>query len=283
MKKNIIAYIISFIIIILLFINKDIIGINVSNISIIFINNILSFLLPFYIISKILINYNLPYYIAKLFNNNIYVYIVILSILGGSPNNMIIIKDLLNTNIISIDEANKYVKCSFFTNPLFLYKMLNIVFSIKKTIIIIFCHYISNIIIYLINPIKKNNINKIKTISLNKVLINSIKEASIIMLNIYITIVLFNILISIIPSYFNNFKGLIELTYGINYIIHSNIYYKGLLSIIYVCFGGLSILFQIKEILDNTNIYFNNFIISRFYHIFISLIMYILLCYFFHL
>ena len=293
MKKNILIYILSFTFIILLFINKNLLGPTIINTSIIFIKNFMPYFISLFIISKILINYNFPYYISKLFNNNIYVYIITLSILGGTPNNMIIIKDLLNNNMISINEANKYIKCSFFTNPLFLYSMLIKVFSIKTTIIIILSHYLANIIIYLIKPIKNNSISKINTISFNKCFINSIKELSILIINIYITIIIFNIIISLLPNILNNYKGLIqilfparmlrdkgliELTYGLNYIVNANIYYKDILALIYISFGGISIITQIKEILY-TNINFNNFVISRFYQIIISIIIYILLQY----
>ena len=279
MKKNILIYILSFTFIILLFINTNLLGPTIINTSIIFIKNFMPYFISLFIISKILINYNFPYYISKLFNNNIYVYIITLSILGGTPNNMIILKDLLNNNIISINEANKYIKCSFFTNPLFLYSMLIKVFSIKTTIIIVLSHYLANIIIYLIKPIKNNSISKINTISFNKCFINSIKELSILIINIYITIIIFNIIISLLPNILNNYKGLIELTYGLNYIINTNIYYKDFLALIYISFGGISIIIQIKEILENTNINLNSFIISRFYQIIISIIIYILLQY----
>lgn len=272
MKKNILIFILSFTLIYLLFININELNQVIINTSYLFINNFLPYFISLFIISKILINYNFPYYIAKIFNNNIYIYIVILSILSGTPNNIIIIKDLLNNNIITLKEANKYIKCSFFTNPLFLYSMLIQIFTIKTTLIIILSHYLSNIIIYLIKPIKNNHLNKINTINFNKCLINAIKDLSTLIINIYLIIIIFNILISIIPSILNNYKGLFEITYGLNYIINNNIIYKDILALIYISFGGLSIIIQIKEILDNTNISFNNFIISRFYQIIISII-----------
>ena len=283
MKKNILIYIIILLIIILLFKNTNTLGEQIINISYIFINSLLPYLLSFFIISKILNNYNLPYYISKLFNNNIYIYLIILSILGGTPNNIILLKDLYSNKTINIEDANKYLSCLFFTNPLFLYNILKKIFSIHITITIILSHYLANIIIYIIKHPHNRNINKNITIGIDKCVSNSIKEFSIIIINIYITIILFNILIIIIPSIFNNFKGLIELTYGLNYIINNPLIYKDILSIIYISFGGLSIIIQIKTILDKTSIDFNIFLRSRFYHILISLIIYILIKYCFHL
>lgn len=271
MKKNIIQLLLLTFILILLFINNNTLGNCIISTSYLFINNFFPYFISIYIISKLLINYNLPYYIAKLFNNNIYIYIFTLGIISGTPNNIIIIKDLLNKKIININEANKYIKCSFFTNPLFLYTMLNKIFNIKFTINILISHYLANIIIYLLNPIKNNNIQKIKTIDISSCLINSIKEVSILSINIYITIIIFNILLYILPIP-NYFKGLIEITYGLNYLIITNLKYKDLLSLIYISFGGFSILTQIKEILEDTNINFYDFLISRFYQIIISIL-----------
>ena len=272
MKRNILIFTLSFIIIILLFKNNYILGNTIINTTYLYLNNILPFLLSFFIISKILINYNLPYYIAKLFNNNIYIYILVFSILGGTPNNIILIKDLLNNNTITLKEANIYIKSSYYTNPLFLYNILIKTFNNKITLIILLSHYLSNIIIYLINPIKNNNIKKIDSKSLNKILIKSIKDAKDIFLNIYLIIIIFNIIISILPSIFNNYKGLIELTYGLNYINTINIKYKDILALIYISFSGLSIITQIKEILEDSKINFNNYLISRFYAIILSII-----------
>ena len=273
MKKNYIIIIINIIIIYLLFININTLSITVINTSITFLTKLLPTLLPFFIISKILINYNISYYISKLFNNNIYIYIFIISLISGAPSNAINIKELYQKNIITLNEANKYIKCSFFSNPLFLYTMLSQIFSIKLTILIIITHYIANIIIYLFKPIKTNNNIKKKKKSFNKILIDAIKTSSITILNIYITIILFNIIINILPNYLNNFKGLIEISYGLNYLnnININIIYKLILAIIYISFGGISIIIQVYEVLSETNINISNFIVSRFYQIIISL------------
>ena len=278
--KKIIIFILSIIFIILLFINYNYLSISILNSTNIFLYKLLPSLLPLYIISRILTNYNMAYYISKLFNNNKYIYIFILCLLGGCPNNVIIIKDLLNKNIININEANKYIKCSFFTNPLFLYTMLSNIFSIKDTLLIIVTNYISNIIIYLFNKDKNiNSINKIYEDKLINVLSNSLKDISIILINIYITIIFFNIIIYILPNILNNYKGLIEISYGLNYLskININYVYKIVLSIIYICFGGLSINIQVYEIIKDTKIKYINFLVSRFIHIIINLILFTIL------
>ena len=274
MKKNITIILIFLIITIYLFLYHDLVSITVINTSYIFIKNILPFMLSFYIISNIFINYNLPYYIAKLFNNNLYIFILIISFFIGCPSNIIFIKNLLDKKIISIKEANKYITCTYFINPLFLYSMLSSIFNIKIALFIIINLFISNIIIYLIKPIKSNNISYIKSDNLANTINKSIKDISIVLLNIYITIIIFNILIIFIPSILNNICGLIEITTGLNYLLNNNMnyIYNLLLCIIYISFGGLSLHMQIKSVLIDTNINYNLFLKSRFYQTILMLL-----------
>ena len=283
MKKNIYKVLLIIVITIILFINNNLISDISLNITRLFVGNVLPNLLLMFIVSRLLINYNFPYYVSKLFNNNIYVYIFILSFLSGSPNNVIIIKDLYNKNIINADEANKYIKCSYFTNPLFLYTSLIGILRPRLIYLIIVSQIISNIIIYAYKPINKhNNSIYLSQRTFLDVFINSIKDSALTFLNIYFIILVFNLLIIVIPNKLSFLYGLIELTNGLNNIRYLNIleYNKSLLTIIYVCFGGLSIHMQIKSILDNTNILYINFLKSRFFHIIITIIIYSLLAIF---
>ena len=277
MKRNILITIIFCLFIYLLFTKQSIVSISVINTSKLFLSKVMPTILPFFIISKVLINYNIPYYIGKLFKNNLYGYIYFMGIISGCPNNAIMIQDLLSNNIISIKNANKYIMCSFFSNPLFLYTMLSNIFSIKLTILIIISHYLANLIIYIIEPCKNINITKIKPIKFNILIINSIKKASILFLNIYITIVLFNIIIALLPIFLQPFNGLIELTQGFNYLsqVSLNINIKIILALIYISFGGLSIIFQTLNILSETKIESSLFIKARFYQIIISILIFL--------
>lgn len=274
MKKNIVIYLVSFFFIIITFTNQQLLVSSVCKSSILFITKVLPFFLPMYIISKILINYNFPLYFSKLFNNNIYVYILVISFLSGSPNNAILIKDLLNNNIINSDEANKYIKCSYFQNPLFLYTMLSSIFNNKIAIMIILFQILSNIIIFLINPVYNNKINKHHTIKLSDLIVKTISESINILLYIYLTIVFFNIIISLLPTVLSNFIGILEISSGLNYILllNANIFIKILLTIIYISFGGLAIHLQVKSVIKDTNILYNNFLISRYYQMIILLL-----------
>ena len=271
MKKNIIINFILLFIIYLILKNNILISINILSISYIFIYKILPYFISIFIISKLLINYNFIYYVSKLFNNNIYVYVLLISFISGSPNNIYLIKDLLDKNIFDIKEANKLIMSSGFTNPLFLYSMLSSILNKRLAIMIIVIQVISNIIIYLFNRVKINKVIKINSLSFNEVFINSIKDLSNILINIYIVIIVFNIIISLIPI--NNFIGLIEITKGLDYIKYlDNEFIKVILSTIYISFGGLSIHMQIKSALSGTDINYNNYLLSRIYQVIISLL-----------
>ena len=67
MKKNIVIIISCIIFIYLLFTNYLYLSDTIITSSYLFISKILPSFIPIYIVSKILINYNLPYYISKLF------------------------------------------------------------------------------------------------------------------------------------------------------------------------------------------------------------------------
>ena len=271
MKK----FIINFILIIFIYLilkNNVLISINILSISKIFISRILPYFISMFIISKLLINYNFVYYISKLFNNNIYVYVFLLSFISGNPNNIYIIKDLLNKGIINKIDANKLVKCTSYTNPLFLYSMLSSIFNNKIAIRLIVIQIISNSIIYLFNRVKINKVIKVESKPFNDILLDSIKDGINVLENIYLIIIVFNIIISVMPSYLNYFIGLLEITKGLDYLRYLDSYYiKLILCIIYISFGGLSINMQIKSALKGTDINFLDYLLARLFLIVISI------------
>lgn len=278
MKRNMGFIVILVITLYLLLTNQTIISLNVLETSKLFILKILPTMLPLFVISKLLINYNLPYYIGMLFNNNIYAYIFIMGIINGCPGNMILIKDLLKNGNINLNEANKYVTCSFFCNPLFLYTMLSSYFNLKITLLIILAHYGANLVIYLAKPIKNINITKTRGQSFNIVFMNAIKEAGPIILNIYITIIIFGIIIALLQDKLKCFIGLLELSQGLNYLNQINItlIYKEILALIYISFGGMSIIIQSLNILSETKINSMNFIKARYLQVIISIIIFLI-------
>lgn len=278
MKRNIIIYITMFLMVYFLFTNMEVLRGSVSNSGCLFLNNVLPNILPMFIISKLLINYNLPYYLS-LITHCPYSYIFMSSLLCGSPSSAIIAKDMLDKGIIDTENANVYIMCSFFLNPLFLSSMLGTFLTRKTTILIIMSSYLSNIILYLLLR-KKGHIKIVKTKEERfiKVFIESINASTSVLTMIFMTMVVFNMISILVPKYLETFRGLLEVTGGLNYLKalgQSKV--SIVLSLIYINFGGLCILTQIKEILDGSKIMFSNFLISRFYHIVCSIILYLVL------
>ena len=74
-------------------------------------------------------------------------YIFFMSIISGSPSNAYIISKLVKEGKITKEYGNTCLIFTFFTNPLFLYSILNIIFnSLYMTIKIMIIIYISNFI-----------------------------------------------------------------------------------------------------------------------------------------
>ena len=287
--KNSCMIVLSFIFIFLLFKNPEISKNSVQHSFSLWLNNLMPSLFPMIIINDILINYNFSVIISsifyKLFNRFFKLsyngtYFFLMSLFIGTPANAILLNDLLNTNMIEKNEANKLIYVCYFSNPLFLYNMLSLIFN-NQTIVIklIISHYISNIItLFLIrNKYIPKTSNKFtsKRSSLNKILPKTCQKAMNNMI-IVLGILSFYILVtSYLPSN-SLIKGLFEITTGLNSLMLNQSEYKEILTIIIINFGGLSIFTQIKSILEDTNLNFYNYFKGRLYQIVISIILLII-------
>ena len=288
MKNNYKDYLI--ITISLLFLYFSIINNKLINTSILssvnlWISKVFPSLFPMILINNILIDYNFPYYITKLFKKNgLKYYVLILSLFSGSPSNAIIIKELFQNNTINETDANKLLTYTFFSNPIFLVTMLSLLFELKIVWKIIIISYISNFIISFFFKINPSNIkqskNKKHSIS------NSINKTMYTLIMVLGTIVFYILFSTFIITLFkiNNInslfiKGFLELTQGLNelQIININLFLKQLIALIFITFGGLSIHAQIKSILSDTNLSYKHFLYGRFLSIIISIALLILI------
>lgn len=217
--------------------------------------------------------------------------VFLLSIFSGTPTSTFIIKEALNNNNISINDANKLISYTFFSNPLFLYNILSLSFNKFITFKIIAIHYLSNILIGLlyknkynteVNIINKEN-NNPKNIFL--LLPKSIKKSLDTLLMILGTIIFYMIITNIINECINlNYlteiiiKGFLEITQSLNILpnLEINSIIKEIIAISIISFGGLSIHTQVLSIIDNTSISYKNFLMGRILHVLISLSTYLL-------
>ena len=222
------------------------------------INNCLYSFLPSMFFSIFISNYlslnnlcdYIPRFIINLFRkfniNKKEIEILFLSIISGYPNN---IKLLNNSN----NEYLLYV--SNFINPIFFILTVNNIYlkNIKYSMIILFSHYISNIIMFILftDQYKFNEYidhSKVNN-SYNKTLIITIKTLSIIFSNLLFITLLITLIKVLLP---NNtvFKGiligLLEFTNGIIYISNLSLKMplKSLLILIIISFGSISVFMQ---------------------------------------
>jgi len=200
----------------------------------------------------------------------------------GFPSGSIYIKDLLSKNMININEANHLIMFTNFANPLFIISAIgeNLLNNKKIGIFIFIIHLISGLITgfffknrnkyfdYKTKNIEDNNISFIN------MLINSIYDSFKVLVNMLGIIIFFLMIVSIIDTIFNDnilvliLKGIIEMTTGITLISKAkiNIRLKTSLICFLLSFSGISIHFQTKSIIDNTNISYKKYLIGRIVH-----------------
>ena len=258
------------------------------------INNLFPSLIPFMILSNILINYDFVNEISnilkkimnKLFRvNENCSFAFIMSVLSGTPSNAKYLKDLLNNKLITIKDCQKCLNFCHFTNPIFIigtigYSFLN---DKKLGLIILFSHYISSVLIGLFNKkdkflieknleFKNNNNNFISIIkeSINNTINTLLLILGIITICIIITCIFNNIIY--IPNDFKFLYGLIEITQGLKYLSMSNLNLniKAIISCFIISFGGFCIHLQVFSILDNKKIRYLPYLLSRILHGFLS-------------
>lgn len=270
------------------------------------INNLFPSLIPFMLISNIFIKYDFIYEISNMFekitnkifktNSSIF-YVIIMSMLSGTPSNAKYLNDLYNNKFININDIKKTILFCHFTNPFFILGTIGYMYLNNKKIglIILISHYLSCFIIAILNRNKyklEKIDNKERTI-IKKGFMNNLSES---IYSIYNTLILILgiittclIITTILDNYLNinnNYKyiyGLIEITQGLNYLSTSNfnIYIKSMIATFLISFGGLCIHIQVFSILDNKKIQYLPYFFSRIFHgIISSLITLILANYF---
>lgn len=278
---------------------------SVNNAVNLWLNKIFPSLFIMFVINDLIINtraFNpLFKYISPLFNKVFHTdgnaaEAFFLSIFSGTPTNTFIIKEMLHNQEISLNTANKLISFTFFSNPLFLYNILNLSFNKFITFKIILIHYLTNIGIGLIgrkkepNNIKMNDKSKENISNLFALLPKAISKSLNTMLLILGTLTFYmiitNLFIKIIPLSSTGtiiFKGFLEITQALSIIPNSNIssILKEIMAISIISFGGISIHTQVLALIEGTNISYKEFLKGRIWHVLISanayLFIYILL------
>ena len=286
--KNILILIILLLILIYYLFNNNLIINNVLDYSKLFLTRLFPVSFIFYIIIGLLIDYGIIEFMSNILHintTNLFVYLI--SMLSGFPSGSKYTKDLLNKGIIDLDSANKMIMYSHFPNPLFILSSLNMIIKNKYIIKnILISIILSNLIIMIIfsnkNKFSNNNIysNDFST-NLVKEINNSFKT----MFIIYGTSLFFDLIYSMILKifklkgfYYIIICGLFDLTRGIySTIIISNNYLRGLLILLFISMGGISIHLQTKSILADTGIKYKYFVQGRIIGTILCIIIYFIL------
>lgn len=273
--------------------NKEVANLIIEAVNL-FLKKVFVSLFPMFILNDILINLNIPYYFYLLFNklflkvfktSGLGAYVFIMSLISGTPSNAYILKELVELEKISLEEANHFLTFTYFSNPLFLSVMLSTIFNTNVVLKIILCHYIANIIIGILirnkAPKIANNKNILKT-NLKITLTKSINKSITTLLMILGTISFYMLLTFIITSLLPNncliktiISGFLEITNGLNTMTSLNILnkIKEIIASAIISFGGLSIHTQIKAILEDTNMNYSYFLKGRIMQSIISVIL----------
>ena len=292
--KNYFFIILIFIIIALLFKYNYILQISVIDGVNIWLTKIFPTLFIMFIINDLIINLDILSSFNKIINplfNKLFKTsgnssnVFILSIFSGTPSSAFIIKEMLNTKQITLNDANKLIAFTFFSNPLFLYTILSLTFNKFIVIKIILFHYMSNIIIGLLFKNKYQNnylINNLKpSIKKNIFLLipNAISKSLNTLIMILGTIVFYLIITNLFTNIFHLksfleiiLKGFLEITQSLNVLPNLNVssIIKEIIAISIISFGGLSIHTQVLSIIYDTKISYKNFLIGRILHVLIS-------------
>lgn len=277
--KKFFLIIITFTLILLIFLKFNVVLDSTLYAVNIWLNKVFPYLFIMFIVNDFLISLNISNYFKSPS-----IYIFFMSILSGSPSSAYITGELYNQKIISQDDANTTLIFTYFSNPLFLYSITKSLFNSNHLVFkVLFIHYISNLILYLIY---KKRLSAIKIISsspkfnIASSIKNSMNNSLTILGTIVFYLVITNVLLSSIqlPTILISLiKGFMEITQGLSYIAVNPIKYKDILTIAFISFGGLSIHTQIKYLLDNYSLKYSYFLKGRIFQTIIAIIIHFIL------
>lgn len=267
-------------------------------------NNIFPSLFPFFVLSEILIHYGFVEFISELFRpfmarlfcmNGAASFVFFMSLVSGFPSNAKYTRELYQKGMLDEEEASKVLTFSHFSNPLYILGTVSILFLKNKEVglLILFCHYITNIIIGLLfrnyhkSNIIKNKISLKRAIcamhqkrmqnnkSFGQMITSALTNSIQTLLLILGTVTMFLVLTTIIDNnlnlnalYQSTLNGFIEMTQGLKYVSMLNIplKVKSVLTVMILSFGGLSVHMQVISILSDTKIKYLPFLTARILH-----------------
>lgn len=319
-KKLVSIFIFFLILMLLILLSKQNFGCVKSSLNN-FLTSIFPSLFPFILFTEIVLKTDILNYISKIFGNILSKIFkikksgssaIIIGFLCGFPMGAKTVSSLYQSGSISRYEANRLLSFVNNCNPAFIISTIGIgvFYDIRIGIILLISHYMSAILIGLLNKNKSsshiihendqilNNFNKkysknADNVSFFNILSASIKNTFNTLALILGFIIVFNLLSSTItillgyfginPTFISIFSGIIEMTKGIKDIyinINLSMELKICIASFMLGFSGFCILFQIFSCLYYDNFKFSNLLKSKIIQgIFSFIITYLLLKY----
>lgn len=232
--------------------------------TIMWFNKLFPSMILMYFIIDLAINYGLHELFRKIFKNDI-PFIILLSLLSGTPGNAKYIKEFYEKGYISKSTSECLLASSYSPNPLFI---LAVVPNPNLRLFVFAYLYISNALIFLATY--KTNDKEVHTpIELSRVsfvecMTSSIFKTVKVLLIVLGVVVIFGIVGEVFKILgIDNpiILSLLEMTNGIAAITNSN---GSLSQILFsLIFAGLSIHIQIKSILEDSDISYKYFSYGR--------------------
>ena len=242
----------------------------------------------FLILSSLLMDYHFAYHFQKILKlKSSYLYFFLISLISGFPSGSIYIKEGLEKKIIKKEEGEKILLYTHFPNPLFIFSTIKqVIKSNHLTILLYLSILISNLILLLLSKKKKKEIfyERIYPKNFSDSLTKAILKTTKTLIMIYGTSLFFYLISIYISKLFayNTYlyvvmNGFFDLTNGVTKtaLLNSN-YYRALLILLFVSFGGLSIHMQVKSILSDTEIPYKVFLKGRILGTILSLLIFMM-------
>ena len=262
-------------------------------------DNLFPTLFPFFIVSNVLIQYGCVELIGSLIGkimNKIFKlpsesgFVLVISLFSGFPSGAKYINELVKEEMLSIEDANRLLTFTHYSNPLFILGFISNIFNKNIALIILVSHVLGGLITgFILNYNKELNNYKAnkkhsnnKTNSLGKILHSSIMDSLNTMFLLLGIVTIFVLITNMIQSTLDLsdisisiISGLIEITQGIKNIslLNIDIYFKILLTTLFISFGGLSIHTQVLSIIEESKIKYKYFFVARIIHSILSIIL----------
>lgn len=221
------------------------------------------FLYDFPLISKIL--YPILKYLFR-FENQKSCSIFLISIIVGSPTSTKLIVSAIDNQEISTNEGNRLLSFSSFISSIFLYSILDF----QLFIIILIIELLVSFATANITSYETTSNDFIKTNKLSDTYFNIINNLPNLLLSILSSMIITNLLGVIINN--QHIKALLELTYGVNYLINCDYnLINNIFLFILIFSNGVAIILQTYWIIKKSSLSFINFIKYRIISVLLSL------------